>query len=67
MNRVKKAKHNKWRNGCANKYRYRTLGLAEMVRTKLHYGELLNIYKCEFCGWYHLGRSDEHHEQLDTE
>lgn len=39
---------------CAGKFKYPSLGLAEMVTSRKQ-GAKLEAYKCQFCAYFHVG------------
>lgn len=44
------------RRSCADKAKYETIELAQAAaRRGKHRGQLLNAYRCQFCGKFHIG------------
>jgi rubrerythrin len=53
------SKRVRWRRGCYRKIGYHDLSSAYAGK-KGHaktFGESLDIYRCEFCGYFHLGHN----------
>lgn len=40
---------------CVGKVRFDTAAEGEYARKKIPGGKIMNCYKCDFCGGYHLG------------
>lgn len=54
------SKRKKRRRSCTGKQRHTTAEEAyrELFRIqRKRYGGLMNVYKCKFCGGYHIGRT----------
>ncbi len=54
---IKKEKRNQWQRGCQVKSRYRTKRLAILQISRLVSRPGIKPYRCEFCGWWHIGHA----------
>lgn len=52
------------RKQCEGKIRHKSAGDAGLhyisIRGKIESGQRINIYKCSFCGFYHVGHPSKH-------
>lgn len=52
------------RNACGGKARHRDaeggkVAIGILNRTRGYQGQM-DVYKCQWCGWYHIGHSKRH-------